>query len=61
MAQEGGQDRREIGGVIAVCDYNCVQIKRKESKLETPHLSNLSHLCVPDKPRLYFSIRAVFS
>lgn len=61
MAQEGSQDRTEMRGVIAFCDYNCVQIKRKESKLETPHLSNLSHLHVPDRPRLYFCIRAVFA
>jgi len=55
----GGQGSREIRGVTAACDYNCVEIKRKE--LETPRLSNRSHLHAPDKPRLYFSIRAVFA
>lgn len=61
MAQEGGQERRETCGVIAVCDYNSVQIKRKESKLETLHLSNLNHVHVQDKPRVYFSIGVVFA
>lgn len=57
----GGQDRRERRGVIAVCGYNCVGIKRKESKLEILHLSNLSRSRVPDKPRLHFSTMAVFA